>query len=151
MEFKFRTKLKDYQDIDFYGFTKMIDKHHDYHNDIDILVSWSAEIYQREGQGITDIFPIIEKIALEYDYNYIEELPGDNYNEGERSYKLEVDDFINYPLSVQENTERKKLGLDERKWIVRTDYTPNESDSAPHLILTRIEIDWETKEITISF
>ena len=35
MEFKFRTKLKDYQDIDFYGFTKMIDKHHDYHNDID--------------------------------------------------------------------------------------------------------------------
>ena len=151
MEFTFNTKLKNSADIDFYGFNKLIDKEHDYDNDIDILINWRAEIYQRESQGITDIFPIIDKIALELEYNYIEELPGDNYNEGERNYTLEVDDFINYPLSVQENTERKKLSLDERKWIVRTDYTPNDSDSAPHLILTRIEIDWETKEITIIF
>lgn len=151
MEFTFNSKLKNSVDIDFYGFNKLIDKEHDYDNDIDILINWRAILYAPEKQGITDIYPIIDKVSLELEYNYIQELPGDNYNEGKRNYTLEVDDFLSYPLSAMESSERKKLSPDKRKWVIRTEYTVNEEEVSPSLILNSIEIDWETKEIMITF
>ena len=50
-----------------------------------------------------------------------------------------------------ESSERKKLSPDKRKWVIRTEYTVNEEEVSPSLILNSIEIDWETKEIMITF
>ena len=34
---------------------------------------------------------------------------------------------------------------------MRTEYTPSDEDTKPDLVLTSIEIDWENKEVTITF
>lgn len=151
MELEFRTTLKDSRDIDFYGFRDVIDKQNDYDNDVDISINWKALVYAPDRAGITDIIPTIDKINIDYDYNYVEELMGDDYNEGERNYKLEIDDFLEYPLSISESKERKSLNHTEKKWMVRIEYTPRDEDTRPDLVLTRIEIDWQSKEVTITF
>tara|TARA_B100000780_G_scaffold227744_1_gene167064 strand:+ start:534 stop:995 length:462 start_codon:yes stop_codon:yes gene_type:complete len=153
MEFEFRTKLQDSRDVDFYNFTSIVDKDHDYANDIDILIEWSAVVYAKECCGITDIFPSIQKVSLDYDYNFIEEISTDvsDWKEGERNYKLEIDDFLDYPLSDNEQRERAEKSLSEKKWVMRTEYTPSDEGTKPDLVLTSIEIDWKNKEVTITF
>ena len=153
MEFEFRTKLQDSRDVDFYNFTSIVDKDHDYANDIDILIEWSAVVYAKECCGITDIFPSIQKVSLDYDYNFIEQVTTDvsDWKEGERNYKLEVDDFYDYPLSDNEQRERAEKSLSEKKWVMRTEYTPSDEGTKPDLVLTSIEIDWKNKEVTITF
>jgi len=151
MELEFRTTLKDSKDIDLYGFRDLIDKQQDYDNNFDIIIMWKAIVYAPENSGITDIIPIINNISIDYDYNYVEELRGDDYNEGERNYKLKIDDFLEYPLSISETKERRELNHTEKKWMVRIEYTPTDEDTRPALVLTRIEIDWQNKEVTITF
>ena len=155
MEFDFTASFNETRDIDLLGFRKKVDKNFDYINDIDIDIKWRAVMYMKD-YGITDNWPVIEKISLDMKYQLLEEENGEDINVEEKKYELVldntkvVDDFLIAPLGESEKRERKKLPYEEKQWVVESSYsTRDENDTT--LFITSIEIDFETKHIIVEF
>ena len=156
MEFDFTASLKETRDIDLLGFRKKIDENFDYINDIDIDIKWRAVMYMKD-YGITDNWPIIDKISLDMNYQLLEEdEEGKDINVEEKKYELVldntklVDDFLIAPLGESEKRERKKLEYEDKKWIVESSYSMRDENDTT-LFITSIDIDFETKHIIVEF
>jgi hypothetical protein len=155
MEFDFTASLNETRDIDLYGFSKKVDKNFDYINDIQIDIKWRAVMYMKD-YGITDNWPIIDKISLDMDYQLLEDENAEDINTEEKKYELvldntkAVDDFLIEPLGASEKRERTKLKSEDKKWVVESSYSMrDESDTT--LFITSIDIDFETKHIIVEF
>ena len=145
MEFDFTASLNETRDIDLYGFSKKVDKNFDYINDIQIDIKWRAVMYMKD-YGITDNWPIIDKISLDMDYQLLEEKKYELVLDNTKA----VDDFLIEPLGASEKRERTKLKSEDKKWVVESSYSMrDESDTT--LFITSIDIDFETKHIIVEF
>ena len=158
MEFDFKTNFNETRDIDLFGFNKMVEKNFDYINNIDVDIKWRAVMYMKE-YGITDNWPIIEKISLNMDYQLEEQdYDGENFNPDieEKTYELVLDntkledDFLTAPLGESEKRERSKFDYKDKKWIVESAYS-NREENDTTLFITSVEIDFETKTIIVNF
>lgn len=128
MEFNFTTQISDTSDITLFSFDDIIDKNFDLIEDINIDIKWRGIVYVRD-YGITDIFPVIDTISIEMKYST------DDEKGKEKSYNL----LLNY-----DNMSEHK----DKEWDLDTEYTKRERDDT-HLFITGIEIDFESKEITL--
>ena len=143
MELKFKKELNRTEDISLSGFTEKVDKEYDYPNIISVVIDWRAIIYYRDS-GITDIYPIIDKVTLFMDYAY-QDLENDNIS-GDREYNLVIDDF-----ELTNSFERDSKSYEDRKWISNDEKSSDRDETDTYLFPTYIDIDFETKTINVEF
>ena len=157
MEFNFKTSLTETRDIDLNRFAEIVDKDFDYTNDINIDIDWRAVLYMKD-YGITDNWPIVDKISLNIDYQLEEQEYNGDFNPDieERKYELVLDNtkledgFLIAPLGKSEKIRREELEYKDRQWIVESSYSMRDENDTS-LFITSIDIDFETKHIIVEF
>lgn len=143
MELQFKRELNQTKDISLFGFTKMVDKEYDYPNSINVTIDWRAIIYYGES-GITDVFPIIDKISISMNYAYQDLKDDDVY--GDRNFELVIDDF-----DLTDSIERTNKVYEDRNWIYNYEKSSDRDETDTYLFPTYIDIDFEQKKIDIEF
>ena len=151
MELNFKSEINRREDISLYDFNKIIDKSFDTINAIEVIIDWSAVIYTKS-YGITSSFPVIRRVTLDMNYDYISKPESRDENGDliyeeydDKDYSIVLDDF-----DIWQNKENERKPYKERKWVVYIEYNKRDSDDT-HLFPTAVDIDFETKRIDLEF